>query len=296
MQRSITAVIFLTLVLLATSFASAQQSTHTVQARSGPMNNADVVSLVFAGLGDVLISEKIRSASETDFDVTVDGMKMLKSQGVSDQVIHAMLESSTSPAGYSTSDDPTLRHQPGIYAQVAGKDGQAHLILLEHTGTSGEKAHKGAMSGVGTAASYLPMVGGAFMIPHGKTHIRASLTNPRSPVQLDDKNPNFYIYVTEDNQRFGGSNFSARDFELLKFRTTSKTREVQISTVSTGSFGMEGAGNTGIDDKVRQPTSVQKVKPGIYLIKLMKPLKPGEYAFEHQLDGEFYDFGITEGH
>ena len=25
-----------------------------------------------------------------------------------------------------------------------------------------------------------------------------------------------------------------------------------------------------------------------------KPLKPGEYAFEHQLDGIYYDFGIRE--
>ena len=291
MQQLLKAILFLGFLLLWTQVATAQNSN---KSHTGPMNNADVVSLVSAGISDSLVAEKIRSATETAFDVSIEGMKSLKSQGVSDPVIHAMLTSASSPAGYSNSDDPTLVHQPGLYAQIAGKDGQAHMIMLEHTEATGEKTHKGAMANV----SSTPVLGAYMGGPHGKAHVRASLNNPRSPIQLDDHNPSFYIYATEDTERFGGSDLSARDFVLLKFKTTSRTREVEISTVSASmaSYGMAGGGSTGIDDKVRQPTSIQRIKSGIYLIKLMKPLKPGEYAFEHLLDGAFYDFGVAESH
>jgi hypothetical protein len=258
-------------------------------ARGGPMTNADVISLASAGLSGAVIAEKIRATRETAFDTSVEGLKALKAGGASDEVIHAVFTSAGSPAGYSTSDDPALPHQPGVYIQIAGRDGQAHLVMLEHTEAAGSKGSKSGMSSVG---STLAMATGYGAMAGSKIHIKAELNGPKSPVQISDKNPSFYIYTAEDTERFGGSDFSVRDFTLLKFHPTSKTREVEIST--TTQYGM-GGGDTGIEDKVRQQTIAQKVKPGIYLIKLVKTLKPGEYAFEHLLDGFFYDFGVSEG-
>jgi hypothetical protein len=261
-------------------------------AHPAAMTNADVISLVSAGLGEALVAEKVRTASSTAFDTSVEGLKALKAGNVPDEVIHAMLESSAGPAGYSNSDDPALMHMPGIYAQIAGHDGQAHLLLLEHTEAIGAKGngHPLSNTGSGLARAGVPFAG---VMGKGKTHIKAALNDPKSPVQIDDQNPSFYLYTTEDTQRFGGSEFSARDFTLVKLHQTDKTREIEISTIRGGyNSGME-APEYGIDDKVRQPTVTQKLKPGIYLIKLAQPLKPGEYAFEHLLDGIFYDFGIT---
>jgi hypothetical protein len=254
-----------------------------------PMKNADVMALVAAGLSESLITAKVRSARETAFDTSVSGLKLLKASGVSDEVIHAMLESATSSAGYSTSDDPAAMHQPGLYVQMAGRDGQAHLVMLQHAQSGGSKAGQSAMSSIGKGAA---MTGfGGFGAGGGKTHVKAELNGPKSAIQLEDPNPTFYIYLLEDTQRFGGGDFSAHDFTLLKFRENAKTREVEIAAMSP--YGFDATQNNALQDKVRQPTTTQRIKPGIYMVKLLRPLKPGEYAFEHLIDGVFYDFGVT---
>jgi hypothetical protein len=264
----------------------------TATAHPAAMTNADVISLVSAGLSEALVAEKVRTATSTAFDISVDGLKTLKAANVPEEVLHAMLESSTSAAGYSNSDDPALMHMPGLYVQIAGHDGQAHLLMLEHTQAIGSQSngHPLNNTGQGLARAGVPF---AFAIPKGKTHVKAALNDPKSPVQIDDQNPTFYLYTTEDTQRFGGSDFSARDFTLIKLQQTNKTREVEIYSIRGGYNDFNQAPEYGIDEKARQPTVTQKLKPGIYLIKLAQPLKPGEYAFEHLLDGIFYDFGIT---
>ena len=123
----------------------------------------------------------------------------------------------------------------------------------------------------------------------GKIHTKQSLNGPKSPVQLDDSNPTFYLYIPENTQSFGGSDLSARDFELIKLKQKDATREIEISARS-----VSGTGTSGIQDKTRAVTTVSRLKAGIYMVKLAKPLKPGEYAFEHELDGVYYDFGIRE--
>jgi hypothetical protein len=223
------------------------------------MKNSDVIALVAAGLSESLVAAKVRSARETAFDTSVNGLKSLKASGVSDEVIHAMLESATSSAGFSTSDDPTAMHQPGLYVQMAGRDGQAHLIMLEHAQSGGSKAGQGALSSIGKGAA---MTGFPGFGNGGKTHVKAELNGPKSAIQIDDPNPTFYIYVVEDTQRFGGGDFSPHDFTLLKFRENAKTREVEIAAVSP--YGFDANQNTAIQDKVRQPTTTQRIKPGIY--------------------------------
>jgi hypothetical protein len=276
-------------VARATPYANAGYlSSSQAAAQNGPLTNADVISLVSIGLDESVIAQKIRTAPSTSFDVSIDGLKVLKAAKVSNEVIHAMLESANSSAAYSNSDDPAAVHAPGIYVQVAGNDGQAHMLMLGHTEAVGAKTHGSGISKVNGVTSTI----GLPMPMHGKTHVRAELSGGKSPIQINDKNPNFYVYFTEDTERFGGSDFSVRDFALLKFKSNDKIREIEIAT-RPESFG--DSESTGIDQKVREPTVVQKIKPGIYLIKLTRPLKPGEYAFEHLLEGVFYDFGLSEG-
>ncbi len=280
-----------TVGLLLTVLTWAGWGADSARAQAAAMTNADVVTLAAAGLNESIIAQKVRTAKSTAFDLSVEGLKTLKAAQVPDEVIHAMLESSNSSAAYSNSDDPAAPHQPGIYVQVAGNDGQAHLLMLEHTEAVGAKEHASAAHKVGTVTGVI----GLPLPLNGKTRVRAELSGSRSPVQIGDKNPNFYVYVAEDTQRFGGSDFSVRDFSLLKFKSNDKAREVEIST-RPGGYGGESSVSTGIDDKARQPILVQKIKAGIYLIKLVHPLKPGEYAFEHLLEGIFYDFGVGDGH
>jgi len=62
------------------------------------LSNDDVIQMVALGLADDVIIEKIRSA-KTDFDTSVDGLKMLKAAKVTDTVLKIMIN----PAGASAS-------------------------------------------------------------------------------------------------------------------------------------------------------------------------------------------------
>lgn len=56
------------------------------------LTNQDVVKMVGAKLGDEVIVAKIREAPRADFQLSVDDLVGLRNAGVSEQVIHAMLE------------------------------------------------------------------------------------------------------------------------------------------------------------------------------------------------------------
>lgn len=60
------------------------------------MTNADVIALSKAGLDKAIIAEKVRS-SEVAFDLSTDALVKLKSEGVHDEVIAAMLGAGKAP-------------------------------------------------------------------------------------------------------------------------------------------------------------------------------------------------------
>ena len=55
------------------------------------MTNKDVIEMAGLGLPDDVIIEKIQTASATDFDTSVAGLKALKAAKVSNDVIRAMV-------------------------------------------------------------------------------------------------------------------------------------------------------------------------------------------------------------
>ena len=54
------------------------------QVQPKSFSNDDVMQMVTLGLSDEVIVEKIRSASSTNFDTSIDGLKVLKAAKVSD--------------------------------------------------------------------------------------------------------------------------------------------------------------------------------------------------------------------
>lgn len=63
---------------------------------SGPMSTNDVIKLTQSGVNEVTIIKQIQS-TRTVFQLTPDDVVSLKSYGVSDNVINAMLDSSRRP-------------------------------------------------------------------------------------------------------------------------------------------------------------------------------------------------------
>lgn len=72
----------------------------TVFAQTERLTNADVIDMSKAGLGKELILKKVHT-SRGAFDVTAKGMIELKTAGVDDDIIAAMMEMPESPANLS---------------------------------------------------------------------------------------------------------------------------------------------------------------------------------------------------
>jgi hypothetical protein len=61
------------------------------QVQPKALSNDDVIQMITLGLSDELIVEKIKSASSTSFDTSIDALKALKAAKVSDTVLRAMI-------------------------------------------------------------------------------------------------------------------------------------------------------------------------------------------------------------
>ena len=285
------------LVLAATSlclvpFALAQ--THTAHkaaaAKPAKMTNDDVLGLAAAGLDDTVIIAKIKAAPATDFDTSVAGLKALKAGSVSSNVIRIMIDPTApaiaaappaaaaapppaaAPVVADNPDDPNAAHTPGIYMLAIAKDGKTHLTKLDHITAKQTKSSGAFLSGMTYGIT--------------KAHVKVAIDNDKANVATTEKNPVFYAYIPEDNNSFGGSSLSIRDFTLIRLDPKANSREVNTATISP--WGM----SSGTDQKAKQGFTSEQVRTGVYKLALDQPLSAGQYAFQHQNYGAFFDFGI----
>lgn len=285
-------------VFAGTSGEAQRSSTKSSTAKPAVMTNDDVIGLASAGMGDDIILTKIHAASATAFDTSVDGLKALKAAGVSSTVIRVMIDPAAAPAAAALStappseaatpvasnpDDPATVHAPGIYMLAKGADGQMHLNKLEHVVPKQAKSSGAYFSALTYGIT--------------KAKVRVVIDGPKASLEVTDTNPSFYAYIPEDNNTFGGSAISIKDFSLVKFDVKSDSR-----TVITGTGSIWGT-SAGTDQKAIQGFSSEVVKPGIYKLLLAQPLPVGEYAFQQSGNsgsssdqkntGSYFDFGIT---
>jgi hypothetical protein len=176
-----------------------------------------------------------------------------------------------STAQTANADDPNTPHPPGVYILVKGPDGTPQLTELQRAIPKGMKT-----SGI---------LAHAYTAGIAKAHAQAVLDGAKAAVEIAETNPVFYMYIPVNNNAFGGSGISVRDFVLVKLDVKGDTR-----VVNTASIGFASV-SSGTDEKARQGFATETVKPGIYKLTLEKPLPPGEYAFQHTTH-MYYDFGI----
>jgi hypothetical protein len=102
---------FLRVALLAILPATAQQFTVN-QLKEQPLTNENVVTLAKAGFDELFILQLIRS-SRTNFDVSVQGLVVLKQAGVSEDLIRMMaMPQSSPPAAPATTPAATPAKPP----------------------------------------------------------------------------------------------------------------------------------------------------------------------------------------
>jgi len=148
------------------------------------LTNDAVVAMVKAGLGEELIISKGKAA-EGQYDLSVDGILMLKRDGVSEAIIKAMVDTSAPPAAApsKSAEAPAKETQAAIALCRQGKGAEAAAsfdkLLAERPNDEDLRIWKAlalleqarAMKDV-NAAGYKPLVTNAYRIlqPIGRKH------------------------------------------------------------------------------------------------------------------------------
>ncbi|MGI8840958.1 MAG: hypothetical protein ACR2F8_09310 [Caulobacteraceae bacterium] len=257
------------------------------QSAAETMNNATILSLSKAGLGDGLIIDKLNT-EPCGYDVSTKGIVLLKQAGVSDNVISAMvrrcatLSSVKGVAGDDSSNDPKIRHSPGIYVAETWLS-SSPLQVLKPSKPSG-------MRTAGNGSIVFPLVT-HMMIPGSKGRISIPISSPT-----------FYFYFNlSDNHvsDFGtaeaGAAQSPDEFSLVKFKRRGDDREMELGKISAYGSAIVAV-RQGIDTKFAVPIDIEDMGNGIYSARVKGALEPGEYAFVLTgtgLAARIYDFSIA---
>ena len=246
-------------------------------------DNAAVITLHKAGLGSSSIEAKVESMP-CAYDVSTQGMVMLKQAGLSEAVIAAMVRRCAhSPRSHGSDADlanPLAAHPPGIYLFPQGT-APAPLQLLRPTLASGVK-----ISG-----------NGSLLFPH-----IARLVVPREAAQMSVANalPSFYFYFEPGDRKVGSfGTFSTAaaqspdEFNLVRFQKKSGEREAVIGKNAPLDY------QRGVDPRYAIHFAMDEVSDGIFRVTMETPLEPGEYAFILATGSKkmnyfrIYDFAVT---
>jgi hypothetical protein len=159
--------------------------------------NQDVIAMVRSGLSDDVIITKIRSVSGQDalkFDTTVEGLRILKAAGVSDQVIKVMIDPAPAPIAAPLGGHPAATpNLPPAEVGVYWQDGQ-RFVPIEGQALSQAK--------VGGRA------GSLFTYGVKGQHWDACIDGAASRNRVNERRPRFYLYVPDGT--------SASDFVLIR--------------------------------------------------------------------------------
>lgn len=231
----------------------------------------DIVTLTDMKLGDDAIIAKIK-ADGSQFDLSTDQMIELKQRGVSNAVIAAMVETGvvdTAAEMSMDSPDPMVPHPAGVYL-LQGSGDKAKMFRIDATSSSQMKT--GGILGYALTSGIAPM-SMKVSVPGGTARAKASTK------------PYFYFFFDQAQQgaaagSFLGSTYfasSPAEFNLVRLKAKKDRREAKVGKVGIGGAKM------GIMDEDRIPIEYDLVRPGVYRVKAVDPLEPGEYGFLYSL-------------
>lgn len=261
------------------------------------MTNAEVISLVNAGLNKTIIIGKIRS-SKTEFDLSTDSLIKLKTANVDDDIVTAMLEAKSGKSvqngnsgapsnGVASGDqnDPKSPHGFGIYL-FEETDGVKKMTQLSPQVSSQNR------TGGGFTAAITPF-------GLGKVKTKANLPGTSAALQLKTNRPTFYFYLDKQS---GGLNTASgipstpNEFVLVRFNVRSDNREITIG--KTNAYGAKG----GLSDEYVIQTKAEDLGNGTFRLTPAVDMKNGEYAFylinsgnsnaNAAVGSKFFDFGV----
>jgi hypothetical protein len=260
------------------------------------LNNDAVIKLAKAGLSEDLIVSTINSQAGT-YDTSADGIIALKTAGVTDKVVAAVVAKANVPTTTAVPataapapsapdpDDPASPHDPGVYLLTTDHSGQRKMVFVERAGAGNAKT-------AGVLAH-------AFTYGIVKAKLKADLPGPRAAIRASEARPTFYMFFPPMNGQsgLGGTDTitSPSQFSLLSLEDKKDHRETAIEKIG---FASASVGN---DEKRSFLFTSDRIRANVYKIVVNSNLKAGEYAFiaSTRVAGTasgasvvIYDFGV----
>lgn len=239
------------------------------------LTNASIIELAQLGLGEAVISEKIRQ-SECGFDTSMSGLRQLKAAKVSDTIISLMMNpnaKATPPALAQLAVAKPASPAPTTVNNNAGlRDSEGHTVPLP--------PDKGAYLWDGKTLTLLtqsqvPSTGvnvgraiGSVFNPFMKNKVELQLIGVNAKASFAHSQP--LIIVSGLGDVIPG----VPSYRLLYVKQGGMRKDRRIlGTYDIGGFGTIAM----VENEI--PCEIKKVSEGIYAIKPTKPLPDGEYGF-----------------
>jgi len=239
------------------------------------LNNDSVIKLVKAGLSDDLIVTTV-GASTGSYDISADGIIALKTAGVSDKVVSAIVAKASAPAPVAGTvpvaadpNDPASAHDPGIYLMLNDSDGKPKMVRLVQTESNVDP----------------PMM---------SLTIKARIPGPHATLRTSESKPVFYMYFPSSSSITDAATPS--QFTLLVLTPEKDHRETEVAHLkaAAGVWVMV----SGIDTYCVIHSSAEKVRPNVFKVTPDRDMDPGEYGFIATMKlsetgaASFFDFGV----
>lgn len=267
------------------ALAQTQQSTATTPAPPSaspasepPFTNADVLKLCGLGLGDEVVIAKINQARAVEFNLDTDSLVALKQNGVSKEVIAAMLKRvSPSEAAPAAPAGATPPGAPGQTIPSAGAGASAgEGVWLRAQGR--EVPLQSVQGDFSTTYAFVTVL---FFLDFPALHADLRTTDPRPILVVRlTKNPRGRVFLVKCKSNKGDNN-----------------RSVKVGKASV--FGMKSWSTPDNDWTIE--CDVNEAQSGVWELAPKRELAKGEYGllfrggFMGNLSGEqgeLFDFGV----
>lgn len=246
------------------TFIIALISTVSVNAQNDTLTNQSILDMLSMGFSDNVILAKISNSNTTNFDTSIDALKLLKDKNVSENILVAIIGKNNIETSAS-----------GNNASKENKEGIFYLDTINNTET---KILPSVFSSTKTNT-----LGATFSYGIASASIKSVIPNATSNNIIDSCVPLFKFYFNGDeNQSFAESvsNWwfktatSPTEFVLLKLDRKKNKRELK-----TGSVNIYAGSSIGIDPNAAIPFIVEKINDNQFIIRPKRILPSGEYCF-----------------
>jgi len=207
-----------------------------------PLDNAEIVKLTKAEMGDAVIIAKINGAASVQFATGTDDLVKLKEAGVSKAVIAAMLDRASAA--------------PAKAKPAASGGGSAASVTLQATDVTVD----------------LTMVDGevsTIVAPFVGMRRFVSIADLAATVRTKDRKPSVLIASDKDPRKV---------YWMVKLDQDKDPEDMNrgMDVESPGMWG--GVMSSAPDDDSMVKCDITEQKPGVWKYTPVKDLKPGEYA------------------